>query len=70
MHIFKNKEVDRYFRVFLSIATYSSEDEYTKSMSNDQLSAVITLGSFSIDIDEETYNKFFGYYFEEEFDYE
>lgn len=70
MHIFKNKEVDRYFRVFFSIATYSLEDEYTKSMSNDQLSAVITLGSFSIDIDEETYNKFFGYYFEEEFDYE
>lgn len=69
LHVLNNKEVDRYFRIFLSISTYGDNiDDHIKSMSSDQLGAVITLGSFSIDIGEDVYETFFGEFDEMEFE--
>jgi len=70
MYVLNNVEVKRYFRVFFKLTLgreHSWLDEYTiDSMNNNQLAAIVGLQSFSLDVGEETYVKFFGDFDEEE----
>jgi hypothetical protein len=72
MYVLNNVEVKRYFRVFFKV-TLGKEfkwlDEYTiDDMTTTQLAAIVGLQSFSMDIGEDTYVKFFGDFDEKEFE--